>query len=448
VSLTIPGGLAPVELSSTMSNDGAIYTAIADLRSRRRAAAVQRELAVEAEAARVANQAKDQFLAILSHELRTPLTPVVAAVASLEETCRRQGVNAAETFAMIRRNLAFERRLIDDLLDVTRLTHGKLALKMETVDLEPLVREAATELSADARRKQLSVALDLRAAAGRPVQGDPDRLRQVFANLLRNAIKFTPVGGRLRVTMRSDRDKIRVAVRDTGIGFQPEEHERIFERFTQGAGAPPREGLGLGLAIARGIVREHEGTLEAQSRGVGKGACFTVTLRAAVPRNHAAATSTKQERRTGAQAATKRPDRRSVAGTAGTARANPALRPRILFVEDHADTAQVMASILENNGYQVRVAGSIAAALSLATDPFDVLVSDIGLPDGSGVDLMRELRGRGAFPAIALSGYGGAQDVKRSRASGFRRHLIKPIDPDELLDALREIAPRRPAKRA
>lgn len=453
VSLAIPGGPAPVELSSAMSTDGAIYMAISDLRARRRAAAEQRELAVKAEAARVANQAKDQFLAILSHELRTPLTPVVAAVASLEQMCRRHGLKASETFAAIRRNLSFERRLIDDLLDVTGLAHGKLALKVETVDLQRLVREAADELAEEARRKKVTLELDLRAAR-RLVRGDADRLTQVFANLLRNAIKFTLKGGQVRVTTQSDRGKLRVLVRDTGIGFRSEERERIFDPFTQGAGAPPREGLGLGLAIARGIMREHKGTLDAESEGPGKGACFTVTL----PHVTAKETSRGEEpaRRTVARpAGTGRADRRSGSGLARNdpakddrARGDRARRPRILFVEDHRDTATVMASILESAGYEVRVAGSIASALALAGQPFEVLVSDIGLPDGSGIELMRRLRARGDIPAIALSGYGGARDLELSGTAGFRHHLVKPIDPDELIEAIRDVAPRRTARRA
>lgn len=428
LTLLTASGPAPAQLFSNVRTSDRIYTAVADLRERRRAADERRELAVKAEAARASSEAKDQFLATLSHELRTPLTPVLAAITSLERTCGDRGVNAGELFATVRRNLRYEVRLIDDLLDVERLSHGKLPLESQVVDLHAVVTEAVDQVRVDADGKGVALTLDL-VATQHHVGGDPDRLRQVFGNLLRNAIKFTPGGGRVTVLSRDQAKSVLVAVRDTGVGIPPADRERIFERFAQGTGARPRDGLGLGLSIAHGIVTAHGGRIEVRSGKQDQGATFEVRLQpVAAPRSQPSPPAPPPA-----------PDNGHPAPPA-------ARRKRILFVEDHQDTALMMAAILEGEGYEVTLADSVQSALSHAEDPVDLVVSDIGLPDGSGLDLMRALCARRPLPGIALSGYGTSEDIDRSHAAGFQRHLTKPVEVPELLRAIERLRPPAAAK--
>jgi signal transduction histidine kinase/CheY-like chemotaxis protein len=425
LNLSLPDGLMPVNLSSTLTNDDWIYTAVVDLRDREQAEQERHALTVKAEAARAASEAKDQFLATLSHELRTPLTPVVAAMSAIERICGELKVPTGNLFAVIRRNIGFEVHLIDDLLDVTRLTHGKMTLELRAVDVHTVVNEAVDQLRGDAEQK--TVQIQLRLSASRAlVRGDADRLRQVFANLLRNAIKFTPNGGEIVVLSQNQGEDVVVAVRDTGPGLAEEERERIFDRFVQGSAARPREGLGLGLPIAHGIVTAHGGKIGVSSPGPGLGSTFEVRLQYMTGDREPIA-------RPRAPRATK-PVRPPTAGKA-----------RILFVEDHEDTARMMANVLEKSGYQVTVAGSVSSALAHLDEAIDVIVSDIGLPDGSGLDVMRQaLSRRGPLPGIALSGYGTREDIRRSHAAGFKQHLVKPVDVAELLQAIEEVrGPRR-----
>ena len=422
LTLALRGGPMRVSLSSITTNQDWIYTAVIDLRDREHAEEVRRTLTIKAEAARAASEAKDHFLAILSHELRTPLTPVLAAVSALERLCANSAVDTRDLFATIRRNIGYEVRLIDDLLDVTRLTHGKLTLDLRVLDLHTVVCEALDQLKTDAENRGVRLVTAL-AAKECLVRGDGDRLRQVFANLLRNAIKFTPPGGEIAVVSHDDGSgQVSVALRDNGAGLAADERERIFERFVQGSNSAPRDGLGLGLPIAHGIVLAHGGEICVSSDGPGKGSTFEVKLRCLTGRARKASPSPH-------------------------APAPPVSRPppknrdtRILFVEDHSDTARMMTQVLEHAGYQVVVAESVSTALAHALEPLDLLVSDIGLPDGSGLDLMRQLLSRrGPIPGIALSGYGTQEDISRSRAAGFRRHLVKPVDAPELLRAVEEV---------
>jgi hypothetical protein len=429
LTLTLRGGLVPVSLSSTTTNDDWIYTALIDLRDREHAEEERRELTIKAEAARAASEAKDHFLAILSHELRTPLTPVLAAVSGLERLCAGMKIDGHDLFAIIRRNIGYEVRLIDDLLDVTRLTHGKLTLEVHPLDIHGVIGDALDQVKSEAEAKGLRLVTAL-AAKQNHVRGDADRLRQVFANLLRNAIKFTPRDGEIAVVSHDHDGEISVAVRDTGAGLAADERERIFEHFVQGANTRPRDGLGLGLPIAHGIVAAHGGEIRVFSDGPGKGSTFEVRLRALVRRA--------------------RPGSRPQAAAAPLVAVAPAHHrdTRILFVEDHPDTARMMTQVLEQAGYQVMVADSVSGALAYADQPMDLLVSDIGLPDGSGLDLMRELLSRRApLPGIALSGYGTREDISRSRAAGFLRHLVKPIDVPELLRAVEELRAGRSVHR-
>jgi PAS domain S-box-containing protein len=383
----------------------------------------EREARAEAEAA---SEAKDRFLATLSHELRTPLTPVLAVIAKLEGDGRLRGLD--RELAMIRRNVELEARLIDDLLDLTRITRGKLELHREVVDIRQAL-EHALKICCDREvaSGRLQVEMDL-AAEDHRIWADASRLTQVFWNLLSNAVKFTPAGG--TITVRSCVEPggaLAVEVADTGVGIEPDELSRIFDAFEQGRPEASRHfgGLGLGLAITKVIVELHGGRIVAASEGVGRGSRFVVLLPAGLPRG------------AGAPAPTEAPLPK---GNGGAARLL-----RILLVEDHADTAAAMAELLGLLGHRVMVAGSVAqgiarAGQALADGGLDLVVSDLGLPDGSGLDMMQELTRRYGLKGIALSGYGMEDDVRKSREAGFDRHLTKPVHLEALKTALQEVA--------
>jgi len=372
------------------------------------------------------NEAKDRFLATLSHELRTPLTPVLAVISSLEASDRLPDELRGE-IAMVRRNIELEARLIDDLLDVTRISRGKLELQYQEVDLRQVIEHAIqTSCGEEAAAGRLRIVAEL--AGDQRLWADAPRLTQVFWNLLSNAVKFTQEGG--TITVRSwteDSCWLVVEVSDTGIGIEPELLPRMFDAFEQGdlrvanrVGA----GLGLGLAISHAIVEFHGGTLEAHSDGPGRGATFRVRL----PLTPVPA---------GAVAATREPSR-PVAE-----RSRPL---RILLVEDHADTAEALAELLGVLGHEVTVALTVAAGLAAAEEiqgrepqGIDLVVSDLGLPDGSGLDLMRELALRYGLHGIALSGYGMEEDLRRGQEAGFERHLTKPVNFEALQAVLREV---------
>jgi PAS domain S-box-containing protein len=396
------------------------------------------ELRQAKEAAEQGNRAKDQFLAVLSHELRTPLTPVVLMLSTLEA---EPGLSPAgrEDLEMIRRNIALETQLIDDLLDVTRITHGKLRLSMGSADVHDLLRHTAAICAPDLREKRLSLSLGLTAARHR-VHGDGARLQQVFWNLLKNAIKFTPEGGQIRVATANDDGggasaaggpgRVRVAVTDSGVGIAPEALPRLFAAFEQGEQAVTRQfgGLGLGLAISKAIVALHGGGIDAASGGRGAGATFTVTL----PTDDVPAAAPA-----------------AAAGPPPPA-AGPAAAARILLVDDHADTLSVMRRLLRRHGHAVVTATSVTAAVTAvraaaAGDEFHLILSDIGLPDGTGHDLLRRVRAFTAAPAIALSGFGTDADIRRSEEAGFCRHLVKPVAPDLLEAVIGECLRRAPA---
>mgnify|MGYP000066165052 CR=1 FL=1 len=371
-----------------------------------------------------ASQAKDHFLAVLSHELRNPLNPVLLAVHAMrrDPAIRERFGQDLET---IQRNIELEARLIDDLLDLTRVSRGKLELRRQDVDAHTLIAHAlkiSCSDPAEARRHELL--LELRAAHS-IVNADPARLQQVFWNLLINAMKFTPEGGRIIIRSRSmPGGRLRVEVEDNGIGIDPQAIGRIFSAFEQADRRITQRygGLGLGLSISRTIVEMLGGTLTAHSAGLGAGATFILELPLAVP-------------------APPRPADDD-ASDATLPPAAPAARPlQVLLVEDHADTARLMARLLESGGHEVKVAGGFTAAMELARQRrFDVLLSDLGLPDGSGLELMRQLRLRYGLRGIALSGYSMEQDLLKSREAGFDEHLTKPIDPARLETAVRRVA--------
>jgi PAS domain S-box-containing protein len=384
---------------------------------------VQIALIAEKERAESSARAKDNFLAALSHELRTPLTPVLMTAAALQED-ERLPEDVRSQLSMIERNIALESRLIDDMLDLTRLTKGKLTMREEVCDVHSLIGLVVEILRDEARSKPVSVEVDL-AARRSGLRGDPARLQQVFWNLLRNAIKFTPAGGRVTIRTRDETDeRLRIEVIDTGIGLREEALDQIFQPFEQAGDDSDHRfgGLGLGLAIARAIVDLHGGSVHAESAGVGLGANFIVELPGV------------GEQARGVSA----PSTPSMASSGAINQ--PPLR--LLIVEDHEATRAVLKRLLLRSGHQVVTAGSVAAATAAAqAGNFDVVISDLGLPDGTGIEVMTRLRQ--LFPnirGIALSGYGMEKDLKRSQEAGFTIHLVKPVDLDQLRRALRDPA--------
>ena len=390
--------------------------------------ALAEELARARDAAERASHAKDNFLAALSHELRTPLTPVLLSAAALRQDERLPAEVRAE-LTMIERNVALEGRLIDDLLDLTRITRGKLRLRTEHCDVHSLLGHAVEIVREEARARGVEMELDL--AATRPgLQGDPARLQQVFWNVLKNAVKFTPDGGRISIRTHDAAADARLVlvIADTGAGFVPEEAEGLFRPFEQGGGATEHRagGLGLGLAIARAIVDLHGGVIRGESAGPGCGATFTVELPGAV----------------GPPAGVASPDHAPDEAPAAVE------RHRLLLVEDHETTRSVLMRLLRRAGYEVVAAGSVAEAVAAAAqERFDVVVSDLGLPDGSGQDLMKRLRALDpTLRGIALSGYGMEDDLRRSEEAGFFTHLVKPVKFEQLREALQRMHAQDPGE--
>jgi PAS domain S-box-containing protein len=369
-----------------------------------------------------AGRAKDRFLAMLSHELRTPLSPVLLVVDELGADPALAQVHR-ETLEAVRRNVELEVRLIDDLLDVTRVVHGKLPYRFEPVDVHDLLRQTLEICRTDveAKRIDLEVAVE---APRRHVSADPARLQQVLWNLVKNAVKFTPEGGAVRVRTWNEGspDCLLVEVSDTGLGIDPAALPRIFRAFEQAEDAVTRGlgGLGLGLAIRRAIVESHGGTLTAESAGRGQGSTFRLSL-PTVPAPTA-------ESRTALPAA--------------SCESPPS--PRLLLVEDDPLTARIMARLLRSNGYTVIAANTLADARAVPIDEIDLVVSDLSLPDGNGLDLMRDLASRVDVPGIALTGYGMEDDIRRCREAGFVAHLTKPVDFSRLDAVIRRVAAEFP----
>ena len=366
--------------------------------------------------AEAAVRAKDRFLAALSHELRTPLTPVVMTLATMERD-RAFPVEFRKHLAMIKRNVDLEIRLIDDLLDLTRATNGKMRFEPQPTHVHAVLTQAMQTCASEISAKKLDIHLDLQASIDL-VNADPARLQQTFWNVLRNAAKFTAEGGSIFIRSESTHDRVRVEVRDTGIGIQHEFLPKVFDAFEQADSKSDQQigGLGLGLAICKAIMEMHGGTIRAQSDGPGTGATFTVELpiAAAAERESVAAQPTRAL---------------SVVG-----------HLRLLVVEDHADTREMLATLLSASNYAVTAVSSVEAALQLASAArFDIVLSDLGLPDGTGYDLMKQLRDLHGIKGIALSGYGMEQDQQRSREAGFLDHVIKPVNVDELMAAIQRV---------
>ena len=367
-----------------------------------------------------ANTAKDQFLALLSHELRNPLSPVIAMVSELEATTPRSP-KLREALEVIRRNVELEARLIDDLLDVTRIAKGKLQLTFEVIDVHEILRRAYEICREDMAKKSIEAKFDFEADSAH-VEGDPARLQQVFWNLIKNSVKFTPNNGRITIsTSNSQPDEVEIRITDTGIGIEEDKIGKIFNAFEQGQTSITRRfgGLGLGLAISKAMVDAHRGKIRVESPGKDKGTTFIVQLKTVAapvdPENGADSEDEAQKKRL-------------------------ARRHRLLVVDDHADTCTGMKMMLERRGYDITVAHSAGQAVEKTKEAdFDLLISDIGLPDRSGYELMSELRKSKSIPGIALSGFGMETDVNKARDAGFAEHLTKPINFDRLEEAIRRL---------
>ena len=385
---------------------------------------VQREKLRKERAARIeaqaANKAKDRFLAMLGHELRTPLTPVLACVELLEQQFQAEP-EVKSAVSVMRRNVELEARLIDDILDLSAIRKGKIALHLETIDLHVVLRTALSIFQPDIDRKgfELRFALD---ASEHFVQADPSRLMQIFWNLIKNAIKFTPAGGTLAFSSRNEARKLVIEISDSGVGMDAELLSRVFDSFEQGARQVEDGygGLGLGLAISKAIAEAHGSDLSASSPGPDQGATFSLKMNTVVPPLPSSAPQA------------------DIATPASATNGNGKDPLRILLVDDHRDTVLTLKLLLTRLGYAVVSAESMSEALRAADDEqFDLLVSDIGLPDGSGLDLMKQIRERQAIDGIALSGFGMDDDLRKSREAGFTEHLIKPVNLDRLQAALR-----------
>src|SRR6266404_2510043 len=376
-----------------------------------------------------ANAAKDQFLALLSHELRSPLSPVIAMVGELEgELPDSRPVR--EALAVVRRNVELEARLIDDLLDVTRIAKGKLQLSFEPICVHQLLQRAYEICREEIAAKNLEAEFHLRATQTH-VEGDPARLQQVFWNLIKNSVKFTPEKGRVTIeTLNPAPEKIDVRITDTGMGIEPERIVKIFNAFEQGQISITRRfgGLGLGLAISKALIDAHGGKIHVGSPGKDSGSTFSLRLKTvAAPAvagdgaDEAPTVSRKKE--------IPKPSQR-----------------RVLVVDDHQDTCTGMKMMLERRGYEITVAYSAEQAVQKAhNQDFDLLISDIGLPGRNGYELMRELRESKGMPGIALTGFGSEDDISEARAAGFSEHLTKPINFERLEEAIQNLLEAEPA---
>ena len=364
-------------------------------------------------AAEEASRLKDEFLATLSHELRTPLNAILGWTQMLQ-TGTVSSERAVKAIEVIGRNARLQGQLIEDILDVSRIITGKLDIERTSVSLPQLIEMVLTGVAPTASAKQIviSAAVDPELP---PIEGDPKRLYQVFTNVLSNAVKFTPDGGRIDLSCTVEDGSIHIAIRDSGIGIEPEFLPFVFDRFRQGDSRSTRAhgGLGLGLAIAKHLVLQHGGRIEARSDGRDRGTTMSIHL-PAEPLSHPAASSVA-----------------------------PAHRPAalrfdgitVLVVDDQRDSRELVAALLEQRGAGVVQCDSAAGALELAAaQPFQLLIADIAMPEVDGYELIARLRARGfQAPAVAVTAYARPEDYHRAIAAGYSAYCPKPIDAAHLL---------------
>ena len=385
------------------------------------------------ETAERANHLKDEFLATLSHELRTPLTLIVGWSHMLGNS-KLNSVASSRAIEVIRRNALMQVQMVDDLLDVSRIITGKLRLTVQPVDLGTIIIAAVDGLRPAAEAKEIRLQLQLDSPAGQ-VSGDPDRLQQVAWNLISNAIKFTPKGGRVLVRLERVESHVEVTVSDTGLGIAPGFLPHVFDRFRQANATTTRAigGLGLGLSIVRQLVELHGGTVRVDSEGEGLGSTFTVALPLMAVRSAVSDTQSAQ------QPEFEPPEFECPPELNGL---------RVLVVDDQAETCEFLQFILESCGAQVKTASSAAVALeAVAEEVFDVLIIDIGMPDEDGYSLIAKVRALGKerggkVPAAALTAYAGEEDRIRVLQSGFQIHVPKPISPSELVAVVANLTRR------
>jgi PAS domain S-box-containing protein len=413
-----------------------------DITERKRAEEARIELARE-QAARTeaenANRLKDEFLAVLSHELRTPLTAVLGWSKMLmdghvAEEMRPEGLRA------IYRNARSQAQLIDDLLDISRIITGRFRIDARPVDPASVVEAAVASVRPSAADKSLTLQTEIDTGVG-TIAGDPERLQQVVWNLLTNAVKFTPKGGRVGVRLSRADSRVEIAVSDTGHGIEPEFLPHVFERFRQADSSTTRRhgGLGLGLAIVHHLVELHGGTAHAESTGHGQGSTFRVYLPATA-------------RDLNGQDVVAESMPTTDDGAAAGLHLLEGLR--VLAVDDEADTRQLLIEVLSRCGAQVRTAASAGEALEVLRVWLpDVLLSDIGMPEGDGYALIEQVRALpceqgGEIPAAALTAYAGAEDRARVLSSGYQVHLTKPVEPEGLSAVVAKLAGRAAGPRA
>jgi signal transduction histidine kinase/ActR/RegA family two-component response regulator len=367
-----------------------------------------------------ASEAKDRFLAVLSHELRTPLTAILG-YARLLRGGRLEAGGKDRALEAIERNALLQTQLIEDLLDVSRIISGTLRIREAATALAPVLEVAAASVRPRADAKEISLHLVL--APDVTISGDAVRVQQIVSNLLVNAIKFTPAGGRVELRLERNGPEAQIVVKDSGAGIRRDFLPHVFERFRQDDTSEARShgGLGLGLAIVRHLVELHGGSIRAESAGEGLGARFTVRLPALAG--------------TAARLVAPEPP----ASGSSTAAELPALRGlRVLVVDDDVDARDLVTRVLEQHQARVRAVPSAEAALSALEDCApDVLISDVGMPEESGYALIRRIRDLppergGTIRALALTAYAGAEDIKRAFSAGFQAHVAKPVEPAEL----------------
>jgi signal transduction histidine kinase len=388
---------------------------------------LEREQSARAEVEH-ANRLKDQFLAMLSHELRTPLNAILG-YARMLRTGAIPPDKRSKAIEIIERNATAQNQLVDDLLDMSRMTTGRIRLDRQPVPIAAALQEAIESVKPTAEAKGVRLETDVDVFAGL-VNGDDGRLRQVFWNLLTNAIKFTPTGGSVNISLATDGDTVRISVRDTGIGIDPDFLPLIFEPFRQADAGVTRThgGLGLGLAICKQLVELHAGSIAAHSDGVERGASFIVRL----PRHVAASNHVETRSPAAVHVRMHQP-------------AFPPVRPLtgldVLVVDDEHDNLELVRQLLENAGATARVAGNAHEALrEFERRAPDLLVADIGMPEMDGCELLQQIRHRTVpgrhIPAVAVTAYARSDDRLRTLSAGFEHHIPKPIDPETFIATL------------
>jgi PAS domain S-box-containing protein len=436
----------PVELSITRlpSQGPPAFTGyLRDIGERKRVEEERAKLLDAEQAARLeaerASRVKDEFLATLSHELRTPLNAILGWATILrggngqaDADDLRQGLETIE------RNARVQTRIIEDLLDMSRIISGKVRLDVQRLSLEPVLRAAVETVTPAADAKGVRIQAVLDPLAG-PVSGDPNRLQQVFWNLLTNAIKFTPKGGGVQLVLERVNSQLEVSVIDSGEGIRPEFLPHVFDRFRQADPSTTRRhgGLGLGLSLVKQLVELHGGTVRAKSAGVGQGSTFTVSLPLTVVHPEREAEALRRHPQVAATTTFADEMCVQIDGL------------KVLVVDDEADARTLLRRLLEDCGAIVTTAASAAEALErLVVERPDVLISDIGMPGEDGYSLIRRVRALGPensgnIPAVALTAYAGSEDRTRSILAGFQMHIAKPVEPTELLAVVASVAGRR-----